>query len=60
MKALIDKMLKKEISEELIETVINLLETEEQYEKMSQALDNLQNLTSTTILGKAILIADEE
>ena len=59
MRELIDKMLEMEISEELIEAVVCILETEEQYEKMSQVLDNLQKLTSTTILGKAILIADE-
>ena len=59
MRALIDKMLKMKIPDELIEGVITLLDTEEQYEKMSLALDRLQNLNSTTILGKALLISEE-
>ena len=59
MRAIIDKMLKMKIPDELIEGVITLLDTEEQYEKMSLALDRLQNLNSTTILGKALLISEE-
>ena len=59
MRELVQKMIEMSIEEELIEAVITLLDTDEQYEKMSQELDHLQNLTSTTILGKAILISDE-
>ena len=60
MKALIYKMIEMQIEKELIEVVISLLDTEEQFAKMSQALDNLKNLTSTTVLGKAILISEED
>ena len=59
MKELIDKMLELSIEYELIEAVISLLDTDEQYEKMSRELDRLQSLTTTTILGKALLISEE-
>ena len=59
MKELIQKMLELSIEYELIEAVISLLDTDEQYEKMSRELDRLQSLTTTTILGKALLISEE-
>ena len=59
MKELIQKMLELSIEYELIEAVISLLDTDEQYEKMSRELDHLQSLTTTTILGKALLISEE-
>ncbi len=60
MRKLIRKMIEMGIEKKLIEAVTSLLETEEQFEKMIQALENLQNLTPTTILGRAILIAEEK
>ena len=59
MKELIQKMLELSIEYELIEAVISLLDTDEQYEKMNRELDHLQSLTTTTILGKALLISEE-
>ena len=59
MKELIQKMLELSIEYELIEAVISLLDTDEQYEKMNRELDRLQSLTTTTILGKALLISEE-
>ena len=59
MRKLIDKMLELKIEQDLIEAVINILDTEEQFEKMSQVLDCLQELNTMTILGKALLISEE-
>ena len=60
MRKLIRKMIELQIDKDLIEAVVSLCSTEEQYDKMSQALDTLENLTTTTILGKAILISEQE
>ena len=60
MRKLIRKMIEMGIEKDLIEGVVSLLDTEEQYEKMCQKLGNLRSLSTTAILGTALLIADEE
>ena len=45
-------------SEDLIEAVVSVLETDENFLKMIEELSSLENPSETCMLGKAVLIAD--
>ena len=58
MRQLIRVLVRKGASEDLIEAVVTVLETDENFIKMIAELDNVENPSKTYILGKAMLIAD--
>lgn len=55
---LIRVLVRKGASEDLIEAVVSILETDENFLKMINELYSLENPSETCILGKAMLIAD--
>ena len=58
MRQLIRVLISKGASEDLIEAVVSVLETDENFLKMIEELVPLDNPSETCILGKAILIAE--
>ena len=58
MRQLIRVLVRKGASEDLIEAVVSVLETDENFLKMIEELSSLENPSETCILGKAVLIAD--
>ena len=58
MRQLIRVLVRKGASEDLIEAVVSVLETDENFLKMIEELSSLENPSETCILGKAMLIAD--
>ena len=58
MRQLIRLLVRKGASEDLIEAVVSVLETDENFLKMIEELSSLENPSETCILGKAVLIAD--
>ena len=58
MRQLIRVLVRKGASEDLIEAVVSVLETDENFLKMIEELSSLENPSETCILGTAVLIAD--
>ena len=58
MRQLIRVLVRKGASEDLIEAVVSVLETDENFLKMIEELSSLENPSETCILGKAMLIAE--
>ena len=58
MRQLIRVLVRKGASEDLIEAVVSVLETDENFLKMIEELSSLENPSETCMLGKAVLIAD--
>ena len=58
MRELIVALVRKGASEDLIESVVSVLETDENFLKMIEELSALENPSETCILGKAMLIAE--
>ena len=58
MRQLIRVLVRKGTSEDLIEAVVSVLETDENFLKMIEELSSLENPSETCMLGKAVLIAD--
>ena len=57
---LIRMLVNHNIGETMIHSVINFLETEENFKKMTYWLENVNNPTKNDIMLKAYLISDEE
>ena len=57
---LIRMLVNHNIGEAMIRSVINFLETEENFKKMTCWLENVNNPTKNDIMLKAYLISDEE
>lgn len=60
MRQLIRELIRKGASEDLVEAIVSVLETEENFLKMIEELSKLKNPSETCLLGKAILIAEPE
>ncbi|MGM9602910.1 MAG: hypothetical protein ACI3W5_15170 [Faecousia sp.] len=66
MRKLIRELIRVGASEELTEAVVSFLSTEKEsktianYEEMIRQLKPLKNPTETCLLGKALLIAEQE
>ena len=58
MRKLIRVLVRKGANEDLIEAVVSVLETDENFLKMIEELSSLENPSETCILGKAMLIAE--
>ena len=58
MRQLIRVLVRKGASEDLIEAVVSVLETDENFLEMIKELSSLENPSETCILGKAMLIAE--
>ena len=58
MRQLIRVLVKKCANEDLIEAIVTVLETDENYIKMIEEISNIYNPTETYMLGKAMLIAE--
>ena len=60
MDNLMRALARKGASNDLIEALVTLLETDENFTKMQEELSKLKNPSDSCLLGKALLIADEE
>ena len=58
MRQLIRALVKKGATEDLIEAIVTVLETDENFIKMIEEISNIDNPTETCMLGKAMLIAE--
>ena len=58
MRQLIRELVRKGASEDLVEAVVSILETDENFLQMIEELSSLKNPSETCILGKAMLIAE--
>ena len=58
MRQLIHLLVKKGANEDLVEAIVSVLETDENFIKMIEELSTLDNPTETCMLGKAMLIAE--
>lgn len=58
MRQLIRALVRKGVNEDLIEAVVSVLETDENFLKMIEELSSLENPSEICILGKAMLIAE--
>ena len=58
MRQLIQVLVRKGANEDLIEAVVSVLETDENFLKMMEELARVENPSETCILGKAMLIAE--
>ena len=58
MRQLIRALVKKGANEDLIEAVVSILETDDNFLKMMDELSKVDNPSETCILGKAMLIAE--
>ena len=58
MRKLIRVLVQKGADEDLIEAIVSVLETDENFLKMIEALSGIDNPSETCMLGKAILIAE--
>lgn len=58
MRQLIRVLVSKGANEDLVEAVVSILETDENFLKMIEELMSLDNPSETCILGKAMLIAE--
>ena len=58
MRQLIRVLVQKGADEDLIEAIVDVLETDENFLKMIEELSNIDNPSETCMLGKAILIAE--
>jgi hypothetical protein len=58
MRQLIRALIRKGVNEDLIEAVVSVLETDENFLKMIEELSSLENPSEICILGKAMLIAE--
>lgn len=60
MDNLMRALARKGASNDLIEALVTLLETDGNFTKMQDELSKLKNPSDSCLLGKALLIADEE
>ncbi len=60
MDNLMRALARKGASNDLIEALVTLLETDGNFTKMQEELSKLKNPSDSCLLGKALLIADEE
>lgn len=60
MRELVRELAQKTKDQELMEAVVDVLETDENFETMIQELRRLKNPSRECILGKAILIAEPD
>ena len=60
MRALVRKLVEKNVDEEMTVAVVSLLETEENYLKMIDQLSEVENPSREWLLAKSLLIPDEE
>lgn len=60
MRALVRKLVEKNVDEEMTVAVVSLLETEENYLKMIDQLSKVENPSREWLLAKSLLIPDEE
>ena len=60
MDNLMRNLARKGASEDLIEALVTLLETDENFTKMQEKVSKLKNPSTSCLLGKALLIADTE
>ena len=60
MDNLMRALARKEASNDLIEALVTLLEADGNFTKMQEELSKLKNPSDSCLLGKALLIADEE
>ena len=58
MRQLIRVLVQKGADEDLIEAIVSVLETDENFLKMIEELSGIDNPSETCMLGKAILIAE--
>mgnify|MGYP003515372154 FL=1 len=58
MRKLIRVLVQKGADEDLIEAIVSVLETDENFLKMIEELPGIDNPSKTCMLGKAILIAE--
>ena len=58
MRQLIRALVRKGVNEDLIEAVVSVLETDENFLKMIEELSSLENPSEICILGRAMLIAE--
>ena len=58
MRKLIRVLVQKGADEDLIEAIVSVLETDENFLKMIEELSGIDNPSETCMLGKAILIAE--
>ena len=59
MRQLIRVLVQKGADEDLIEAIVGVLETDENFLKMIEELSNIDNPSETCMLGKAILITEQ-
>ena len=60
MDNLMRALARKGASNDLIEALVTLLETDGNFTKMQEELSKLKNPSDSCLLGKALLIADED
>ena len=58
MRQLIRDLVRKGANEDLIEAVVSILETDDNFVKMMDELSKVDNPSETCILGKAMLITE--